>query len=269
MTSLFLSIPAITYAASSPTSSTTAISQSYLTSSSSIIQGELVSLVTTGSNVVVPATPGNAVSLVGIAADKPVLELSNTGKSSIQVATSGSMTVLVSDANGPVKAGDKITASPIAGIGMRAIGSGEIVGTAQKSLSSITTVTEEATGTNGQRLTYHVGLLPIAINVVYYSAVSSSGSVSAYVPPFLQNLANSVVGKSVSPVRVLIATVALLLGFFAVIVMLYAAIRSSVISLGRNPLAEDALRRGMADIIIGAVAVLIITGTLVAAVVFV
>jgi hypothetical protein len=177
--------------------------------------------------------------------------------------------VLISDANGAVRAGDKITVSPLAGIGMKALGSSEIIGTAQRSLSSTKTITEQAKGKDGNQITVHVGLVPVAINVVYYSSAPSSGNVSAFVPPFFQNLANAVAGKSVSPLRVLLGSITLMLGFIAVMVMLYVAVRSGVISLGRNPLAANALRRGMVDVFFAALGVLMITGVIVAAVVLV
>ncbi|HUB93824.1 MAG TPA: hypothetical protein VMB52_04955 [Verrucomicrobiae bacterium] len=248
-----------------------AISQAYQTSTSGINQGVLVSTVASGSTDVKPADTADASMLVGVAAEEPELELSSSGKSksSVQVVVGGSTEVLVSDANGAINAGDKIAVSPLAGIGMKATGAGEVVGTAQKALSSVKTVTQEAKGTNGQTITVHVGLIPVAINVVYYTAVSSGGTVSAYVPPFLQTVANTIAGKAVSPLRVLVGTVALLLGFFAVIIMLYVGVRSGVISLGRNPLAADALRRGMVDVLIAALGILVVTGVIVSAVILV
>lgn len=244
-----------------------AISQAYQTSATNLSEGVLVSLVSSGSSQVEAATTGNASRLVGVAADKPLLELSNSSKSSVQVVVGGSAQVLIDDANGPVQAGDRITVSPMAGVGMKAIGADEIVGTAQKPLSAVKTVTEQATSKDGKAVTIHVGLLPVAVNVAYYSAASSTGSVSAFVPSFLQNLANAVAGKQVSPLRVLIGTITLLLGFCAVMTMLYVGVRSGVISLGRNPLAADALRRGMVDVLIAALGVLVVTGVIVTAVV--
>lgn len=245
------------------------ISQGYQTSATNLSQGELVSLVSSGSSQVQAATLSNASNLVGVAADKPVLELSGNGKSDVQVVVGGTSYVLVSDANGAVNAGDKITVSPLGGIGMKALGSSEIIGTAQRSLKNTKTVTEQAKGKDGKQITVHVGLVPVAVNVVYYSSAPSAGNVSAFVPPFFQNLANAVAGKAVSPLRVLLGAITLLLGFIAVMVMLYVAVRSGVISLGRNPLAANALRRGMFDIFLAALGVLMITGVIVAAVVLV
>jgi hypothetical protein len=51
-----------------------------------------------------------------------------------------------------------------------------------------------------------------------------------------------------------------MIGFIIVTVILYSAVRSGVISIGRNPLAYSKLRRGIIDVIIGAIAILILSG---------
>ena len=258
----FLYIPATALA------TTGAISQSYNTSSTNITQGALLSLTSSNSGVVVPANGNNnAANLVGVAASKPLLELSSSNQHSIQVVVGGTAMALVSNINGLVKVGDKIAASPVSGIGMKATSSSEIVGVAQANLSSVKTVTQSYAGTEGKTLRASIGLLPISVNVAYYSTAASGGSVSAFVPPFLQSVANAVAGKSISPLRVLIGTLTLLLGFVTIVIMLSVGIRSGVISLGRNPLAENALRRGMIDILLTALGVLVVTGVVVSAVV--
>jgi hypothetical protein len=252
--SVVLLVSATAYAASG------AISQSYQTSTTNLTQGTLLSLTATGSNVVEPASSSNNASyLVGIAANKPLVELSSSGQNSIQVVVGGTAEALVSDANGAVGVGDKITASPISGIGMRATSSAEIVGVAQSNLDSVSTVTKSFSGKDGKSISVKVGLLPIAVGVNYYSAVSSQGAISEFVPPFLQSIANALTGKQISPIRVLLGSAALLLGFIIVMVILYASVRSGIISIGRNPLAEKALRRGLVDVIIAAIGVLVIT----------
>lgn len=235
-----------------------AIAQSYQTSSTNIGPGSLVSLVSAGSDNVEPAFSSNASNLVGIAAEKPALELSKGNSSSVQVVTSGSTTALVSDANGSVMAGDKITASPISGVGMKATTSAEIVGTAQKNLNDVKTVNETVTGSNGKPTTIQVGLLPIAVTVVYYANEAPGGTVSSFVPPFLQTLANTITGKAVSPVRVLVGILLLLLGFATVSMVLYIGIHSHIISIGRNPLAQAALRRGLIDVLIVGLGIVVV-----------
>jgi hypothetical protein len=69
-----------------------------------------------------------------------------------------------------------------------------------------------------------------------------------------------VAGKPVAPVRVLLSLVVLLLGSIVVIVMLNSAIRTGIISIGRNPLAGPALRRGLVDVILAALGIMLIAG---------
>jgi hypothetical protein len=46
-------------------------------------------------------------------------------------------------------------------------------------------------------------------------------------------------------------------------VILYVTIRHGIVSLGRNPLAENAVRKGLIDALLTALAVLVITVALV------
>jgi hypothetical protein len=251
--------PAVVRAASSG-----AISQDYQSNTSGITAGELLSLSSASSSTVEPAnSTTNVSSLIGVAADKPLLELSGKGKRSVQVVVGGTSSALVSDINGPVKVGDKITASPISGVGMKAISSAEVVGIAQADLASVQTVTRSVAGKDGKQVNIKIGQLPIAVVVEYYSISAASGTASSFVPPFLQSIANQLTGKQVSPLRVLFGAVLLIMGFAAVTFMLYVAIRSGIISIGRNPLAEAALRKGLVDVIIAALGVLTVTAVVV------
>ena len=242
-----------------------AISQGFETSSSNVTSGALVSLVASGKSDVAPANAANAAGLVGVAGSKPLVELSG-GDSTVQVVTSGSTQALVSDMNGPVKAGDKITTSPVDGIGMKATTSAEVIGTAQANLSTVATLSRSVAGSNGKPVSFAVGLLPITVNVAYYSAASGGSNASLFVPSFLQDIANTLTGRAVSPLRVLIGALALLLGFMTAAIMLYVSVRSSFTSIGRNPLAHVALRRGLVDVLIASGGVLVVTVAIVYAV---
>lgn len=241
-----------------------AISQSYKTSSDNVTKGALVSFVSDGTTEVEPATISNGVHLAGIAADKPLVELSSgDAEANTRVVVNGSTEALVSDINGSVKAGDKITASPISGIGMKAGGAAEIIGTAQNDLDSVTTINRTVKTKDGEDQTIKVGLLLVAVNVAYYSASSSEGAIASFVPPFLQSVANTIAGRPVSALRVLLGTLVLLAGFVTAMIILYTSIRNGVISIGRNPLAQGALRKGMRDVILAVIGLLGMTAFLV------
>lgn len=229
------------------------ISQNFKTKDSSISAAALVSMQQTTTNTVELSTVANTSRLVGVAGEKPLIELSGGG-SGLQVVTSGLTLTLVSDINGTVTNGDKITASPIEGVGMKATESAMVVGTAQGSLSSAQTETRSVTTKSGKRQDVHIGLLPVQVSVAYYTVAAQS---SAFVPGFLQAIANNVAGRNVSPMRVLVAALILLLLFVSVTVLLYSAVRSSIISIGRNPLSESAVRKSLFEVGLTVIAVLL------------
>jgi hypothetical protein len=233
-----------------------AISQGFQTTNPKVTPGTLLSFGST-QGVVELATTDNVADLVGVAGTSPLLELSGSGKN-IQVVISGVTETLVSNVNGNISAGDKVTASPFAGIGMRATEPTEIVGVAQQSLSATRTLQQSVVDRSGKREKIEVGVIPINVNVAFYPAANDTTSL--FLPPFLQTVANTLSGGSqVSPLRVLASTLILLLGFSTVSIMLYASIKSSIISIGRNPLANNALRKGLIDVLIMAAGVLLIT----------
>ena len=259
---IFSSAPAF----ASTVTSGGAISQGYQTGTGTITNGMLLTFQSQQSKLVTPASSGaGLVTIVGVAADNPLLEQSSTDKSMVQVALSGALPTLVSDINGSVNVGDKIAASPIPGVGMKAVEASNIVGTAQGSLGAVSTVSRTVTDRSGARVTVKVGLVPVAVAVGYYSGAPTSG-LSSVVPSVLQNLANAISGKTVSPLRVVICAVIMVLGTAIIIAMLSTAIKSGIISIGRNPLAEKALRKGLMDVVLAAVGILLICGVTVYAV---
>jgi len=235
--------------------SSAAIAQSFKsdTSKGDIVAGALVST-QSNANTVELATTSTANQLVGVVDDNPLVTLSEDNQE-VQVALSGTAGVLVTDMNGIIKSGDKITTSPIAGVGMKATSSSQVIGTAQNTFK--TTSTQNITDRNGQRHAIHIGYVRAQISVTTYQA-----SESDFLPPFIQNAANSIAGRSVSLVRVLGCIILLLLGFTTVIILVYTAVRSAMTSLGRNPLAAQTIRKGLYQV--GAISLMVVGGTLVA-----
>jgi hypothetical protein len=78
---------------------------------------------------VVPASISDQ-QIVGATVDMPGMVLNSGTFDGVRVATYGRSNVRVSDINGPIQVGDKITSSAIAGLGAKALFSGMIVGTA-------------------------------------------------------------------------------------------------------------------------------------------
>ncbi len=222
-----------------------AISRGFKASDSEMVQGTLVSTKQGEAGTAELATADSAMRLIGVVSRTAVVELSNTGQGEVQVLISGTAQALVSDLNGPIKAGDKITSSPLSGIGMLATEDGQIVGTAQGDFSLKSSKTKVITDKNGKTHTVHVNTVPVQIAISYYVAPTSQ-----FMPAFLQNLANSIAGRPVSVLRILISCILLLFAFGSITILIYTSVRSGIISLGRNPLAASAIQRGLIGVII-------------------
>jgi hypothetical protein len=235
-----------------------AVAQAFKTTDGSLSAGALVTLKMGSANVVEKATSDHTPQLLGVAANNPLIALGG-GASQTQVVVSGLTPALVSDINGPVKIGDKITASPIEGVGMKAIVSTEIVGTAESNLSDSTLTSEHLTDRTGRSVPVKIGTVNIQVNVSYYVAPHSR--LDEIVPTFLVNVGSSIAGKEISPLRVLIGFFSLLAGFIIAGVMLQAGVRSGIISLGRNPLASGILRRSLVDVLVTSMGLIAITVT--------
>jgi hypothetical protein len=232
-----------------------AIGQSFATSDLSVAAGALMSLKKDEPNTVQLANRERADQLVGLVGADPLIELTDNN-TSVQIVTSGVSGGLVSDINGDIKTGDKITASPIEGVGMKATASAMIVGTAQADLSSVKTTNRSIKDQSGQTTDVKVGTIPIQVNITFFATADDTAS---FLPSFLRDFANGVAGKDVSPVRVLIAATLLLFAFVSIAILLYASVRSSIISIGRNPLSEVSVRKGLFQIGGISVAILLLT----------
>jgi hypothetical protein len=224
-----------------------------------VVTGALVSLKKNSTNVAQLATTSNSSALLGVADSRALITISQ-GAQEAEVVLNGTTTAFVSDINGTVHSGDKITPSPIAGVGMKATDAGQIVGTAQASLTSVKQSEQSITDKQGTTHTVKVGVVPVQVSVGYYAGLQDSGLLASVLPPAVLHLANGIAGQQVSPVRVLISLFALAFGFVIAANMLQSAARAGMISVGRNPLAKQALIRQLIDISLTALGVMILTG---------
>ncbi|HEX8763310.1 MAG TPA: hypothetical protein VF733_06175 [Candidatus Saccharimonadales bacterium] len=236
---LLLGIPAVSYAQGN-----SAIAQHFDTKDTAITPASLVSFVENDPKSVELSRITQANRLAGIVGNNPLIELSEGG-GGVQVVTSGTTLALVSDVNGPVTTGDKITISPIVGVGMRATKNSIVVGTAQGSLASVASETRELTDQAGNKQKVKIGLVAVQVAVASYAPEEGTNS---FIPKFFQEVANRVSGRNVSPIRVLVAALLLLLTFMSIVVLLYSSVRSSIISIGRNPLSEQAVRKSLSQV---------------------
>jgi len=216
-----------------------AISQGYKPDGN-LAPGAMVTL-EASQNTVTATDTLNANGLYGVVVGTNAASLSvNNISNTVQVATSGSAQVFVSDLSGPIKAGDQIAPSAIRGVGMKALTSAKVIGIAQRDFDgsgaiSATTVKT----TNGASQVAHIGAVPVVVQVAYYT-VPAKGAV----PAFVQDFAQSVTGKTVSVAQLAIVLAIIFAALAIVAFLMFAAVRGSIVSLGRNPLAASNIYRG-------------------------
>lgn len=219
----------------------TPLSRGYNTSAR-LPLGSVVSLENNSTDTILPATVGNVDNLLGVVISDETSLLSvksGEGEQQVQVATSGTIDVLVSDINGPIERGDHVTASPISGVGMKATGNVRVVGIAQGNLEG--GVQEKYTDESGTEQTVNLGQVPVLVNVAYYFKEPER----TVIPSALQNLANAIAGKNVNTIPILISLGVFVVMLVVVASIIYSMIRGSIISVGRNPMSQSAVYRNL------------------------
>lgn len=221
-------------------SAVTTISQGY-TTDEPLPLGSIVSLEKTNADRVISSTTNNADRILGIVInnDSSLLSVTNSTKKQVQVATSGTVPVLISDINGEVHAGDHITASPLSGVGMKATANVRIVGIAQSGIQGARKETYKDKA--GAEHTVTLGQVPVMVNVAYFFKEPEK----TVVPTALQNVANSLAGKEVSTLPILLSAGVFLIMLIVVSSIIYSMIHSSIISVGRNPMSQGAIYRDL------------------------
>ena len=169
--------------------------------------------------------------------------VTTVGKKSIDVASSGIVSVLVTSEDGKIKVGDKVQLSDYAGIATSAIGSSKEVGTVK------------STPTNWQALPLagdDAGNTPIRVASLQVQLIEQGGGSTDSSNVFLaaiQQTGNGIAGKSVDMWRIITA---LLIGIGGLILsfgLLFISSRESFFSMGRNPLAGGMIMKGLWKIV--------------------
>ena len=217
----------------------TPISQGY-TTDERLSTGTLVSLEKDSADRIVPASNTNVDNLLGVVinGDSSLLSVSN-GDNQAQVATSGTINVLVSDINGKIENGDHITASPISGVGMKASTNTRTIGIAQSSMRGDTK--QKIKDASGKEQEVTLGQVSALVNVAYFFKEPER----TVVPSAIQKVANALAGKEVNTLPILISAAIFIVTLIVAVSIIYSMIHSSIISVGRNPMSQSAIYRDL------------------------
>lgn len=247
---LLCGVGALLFGAPLPVSAQ-AVVQGY-SSDSTLEPGMIVMLDTADTSKVLPATQGEVARVHGIVVspnDAPVSLQPSSKSQEYYVADSGTYDVLVSDQNGPIAKGDYVTVSSLAGVGMKASPSQTVVlGKALDTFDGSSNIegTSSLTLSNGKKTTVHLGLVSVDISISHNPLYQQS--VASAVPAQLQKVGASIAHKPVSLARVYISIAMLLAAVGISATMLVTGVRTSLIAIGRNPLARAHIVRGLVQI---------------------
>ncbi len=247
---LMCGVGVLLFAASSPISAQ-AVVQGF-GSDSTLEPGMIVQLDTADTSKVLPATQENVSRVHGIVVspnDAPVSLEPSSNKQEYYVATSGIYDVLVSDQNGAIAKGDYVTVSSIAGVGMKASPNQTVVlGKALDDFDGSTNIegTSSLTLSNGKKTTVHLGLVSVDMSISHNPLYQQS--VASAIPAQLQKVGSSIAHKPVSLARIYISIAVLLAAVGISSTMLVTGVRTSLIAIGRNPLARAHIVRGLVQI---------------------
>jgi hypothetical protein len=187
----------------------------------------------------VVVNPSNSIILIG------------NNSTNVYVSTSGRVSVMVNDQNGNINPGDYVALSSVSGIGDKAIVTDPLVlgksvsaFNATDSAQQIGTVTVK--DSTGKTSSLHIGYVTIDIAIGKNPLIVTDNSL----PSILSRASNLVAGKIVSPVRVYVSILVLAITAFVSGSLIYGGVRSSMISIGRNPLSKKVITRSLTQVVI-------------------
>lgn len=217
--------------------------------------GVIVSSDINSLNVVKTATILNLDYLLGVVVDAESTSINIVeAGSDVQVASSGTADVLVTDTNGAIASGDFITVSQIAGLGAKASAEAKVIGLAQAGFDpaaepgSVEHTETIADGSRQQR-EVNIGRIPVLLKVGPNPTLKENAKVEPFLPVFIQETADTLAGEPVSPWRAVVSFVVFIVTMASAMFLLYGGVRSAITSIGRNPLSERPIYRGLLQVV--------------------
>ena len=209
------------------------------------VDGDILSF---SENGIILSNKENDEKIFGIIEMEPLVAYRRQDNTGMPVVRSGTVDVNVTTINGPIKTGDLVTSSVIAGKGEKSNISGYIVGVAM----------EPFTETDGEEIDYNppagtgqsrkvrTGKINVALKIEYSeitTARSTNRLFDAINAAFFRNVQDP--ERFVNIVRYLLAGLAVVISFIIGFFTLARTIPKGIEALGRNPLAKNTIQFGI------------------------
>ena len=224
-----------------------------------LLRGSVVGLTPGQENQVRPVNSDNNGDLLGVVVrsnDSAVTLTEDT--TGVFVATTGRFEVLVSDIRGNISAGDNITTSPLAGIAQRTgtterLQLGKMLEDVDFSDTSKILSQTQVTNDNGETITVNIARGLAEIFVGPNPDLASEASA----PEFLVKFSETIAGKPVSAIRIYAGLIIIIIAGAISGSLLYSSVKTSIISIGRNPLSKNSVLTGLAQVVVISVIIFI------------
>jgi hypothetical protein len=237
------------------------VTQSY-NADASVETGMIVELKHNDPTTVIPLTVGDIQGMLGVVVPESnttiVLTPSNPESQQVLVANTGHVAVLVSNQNGPIKVGDFITASAVAGVAMKADeGQDEVLGKAAGNFSGTSNVIGQVAlkNTAGKVSTVSIGEIAADINISHNPLFQKTAQ---YVPSALAKAATAVADKPVTASKIYLCMAILIITAVVTSIMLYSGVKSGMIAVGRNPLSKKSIIKSLIQTVIAGLIIFIL-----------
>lgn len=167
------------------------------------------------------------------------------------VAKVGRYSVLVSNQTGDIAAGDYVTVSAVSGIGMKATDRDPVIlGKALNAFKSSDSAQVIGTATIkdsvGKEHQIKIGHTTVDVSIGKNPKLKTDDTL----PKVLQRASELIAGKPVAPLRVYMSLLLLAIATAISGSLIYSAVRSSLVSIGRNPLSKKSIIRGMFQVVL-------------------
>lgn len=221
-------------------------------SDETLLRGSVVGVVPDETNKVQAITADQEEQLLGVVVRSTDSALTVTDdRTGVFVATSGRFEVLVSDVNGPINSGDHIAVSSIEGIGAKANRDAQFVlGAALQGIDFTNSerILSQATvtGADGNPVTVNIARIIAEIDV----GPNPNRPANQQAPDSLIRFSEAVAGKPVSALKIYAGLAIILIASGISGSLLYSAVKSSIISIGRNPLSKRSVLTGLAQVVV-------------------
>lgn len=198
--------------------------------------------------------------IFGVIETTPLVAYSRNDSTGLPVVRNGTAEVNVTTINGPIKTGDFITSSSVAGKGEKAEISGYIVGVALQDFNETQGEAQEYQVPGGiEKRQIRVGKINLAIKIEY-SEVNTARNANRFLDSinaaFFRNTQDP--EKFVNIIRYILAGLAVLISFLIGFFTLARSIPKGIEALGRNPLAHTTIQFGIILNIIFTVAIALV-----------